>query len=157
MHIVDDKLIRGRAVTSPLRLYTMKKNNINQIIDLRNTHSIKKTIEKLTCKMLGIKYINLKYSHRSKRLPNQEFFEKINETILNNNGKTYIHCRYGKRRTGVSVAIYELKHSNKSKKEIIQNIFDLGFPELKNPQEQTSKRMKRYQLIIKELFEKYFI
>lgn len=76
MHIVDDKLIRGRAVTSPLRLYTMKKNNINQIIDLRNTLSIKKTIEKLTCKMLGIKYINLKYSHRSKRLPNQELFEK---------------------------------------------------------------------------------
>ena len=34
---VDNKLVRGRAVTCPYRLYKMKNEGITQIIDLRNS------------------------------------------------------------------------------------------------------------------------
>ena len=64
MSVVDQNLIRGRAVTSPIRLYKMKKVGINQIIDLRNSSFIKSPLEKFFCKFLGIKYRNLKYPHR---------------------------------------------------------------------------------------------
>ncbi len=151
---VDNKLIRGRAVTCPYRLYKMKNEGITQIIDLRNSAYLECPIEKFFCKLLGIKYNNCKYPHRLNKIPNSEFFTNINKLILNNSGKTYIHCQYGKRRTGISVAIYEKEHTSKSKTEILNNLVNFGYMEIK--EKTNSYKIKKLQSILKDFIQKYY-
>lgn len=132
---IDDKLIRGRSVSSPIHLYSLKKQGVTQIIDLRNKSTelseiLPQYIERFLCKIFNIHYINFRYNHKIDGLPNTNFFQQINEKITNNNGRTYIHCRHGKRRTGVCVAIYEKLYTNKSKKEILNELYYMGFSEL---------------------------
>lgn len=152
--IVDNRLIRGRAVTCPYNLYRMKNEGITQVIDLRNSSFVRRPLEKLFCKMLGLKYINFKYPHRLNKLPEESFFENINNTILNNNGKTYIHCQYGKRRTGISVAIYEKLHCKKSKSEVLEHLLNYGFQEIRD-NKNTNKRIK-LQSIYDNFIQKYY-
>lgn len=154
MTVVDNKLIRGKAVISPLRLYKMKEAGITQIIDLRNTSFAKKPLERFFCKLLGIKYLNFKYPHRINYLPEFEFFKNINKTIVANNGKTYIHCQYGKRRTGIAVALYEKFYSNKKSHEILENMLKIGYKDVLSNSK--NRRNIRYQAILNELIEKYF-
>jgi protein tyrosine phosphatase len=153
MTVVDNKLIRGKAVVSPLRLYKMKRENITQIIDLRNSPTARQAIERFFCKILGIKYINCKYPHRLSTLPKHEFLEHINDLILKHKDKTYIHCQYGKRRTGIAVAFYEKLHTNKSKDDIFNNLMNLGFNDVFKVK--VSKRMSRYKKILKEFCQTY--
>ena len=155
MTVVDNRLIRGRAITSPIRLYKMKKAGINQIIDLRNTSYIKSPIEKIFCKLLGIKYKNCKYSHRLNKLPEPYFFYNINNSIIKNNGKTYIHCQKGKRRTGICVALYEKYFTNKPIDKIISDMVKLGFQDIfEAPNKKSSIK---YFNIIKELIKTYWL
>lgn len=128
--VVDNKLVRGRAVTCPLRLYKMKKAGITQIVDLRNTSYIERPLEKFFCKMLGIKYENFKYPKGLSVIPEKKFFDGINNAIVNNSGKTYIHCQSGKRRTGVCVAVYEREHSLKATGQIISKMLKSGFKDM---------------------------
>ncbi len=151
---VDDKLVRGRAVTCPYNLYKMKIEGITQVIDLRNSSFVRRPLERFFCKILGLKYFNFKYPHRLNKLPEESFFEKINKTILNNDGKTYIHCQYGKRRTGISVAIYENLHCKKSKSEVLEHLLNYGFQEIRD-NENTSKRIK-LQSIYDDFIRKYY-
>lgn len=151
---IDDKLVRGRAVTCPYNLYKMKKEGITQVIDLRNSSFVRRPLERLFCKILGLKYFNFKYPHRLNKLPEESFFEKINKTILNNDGKTYIHCQYGKRRTGISVAIYEKLHCKKLKSEVLEHLLNYGFQEIRDGKN-TSKRIK-LQSIYDDFIQKYY-
>ena len=154
MIVVDNRLIRGKAVTSPLRLYKMKKEGINQVIDLRNTSYVAKPLEKVFCKMLGIKYQNYKYPHRLDELPSPDFFLTVNNSIIKNDGKTYIHCQYGKRRTGICVALYEKYFTKKSINQIISDMINIGFQDIfNNPK---SPRSKKYYNIIKQFLNTYF-
>jgi len=153
MTIVDNKLIRGKAVTSPLRLYKMKKEGINQVIDLRNTSYVEKPLEKLFCKILGIKYKNCKYPHRIDKLPSPDFFFTVNNSIIKNDGKTYIHCQNGKRRTGICVALYEKYFTQKPINKIISDMMNIGFQDVFiNP---NSERSKKYFNIIKQFLNTY--
>ena len=154
-HIVDEKLVRGRAVTSPVRLYKMKQQGINQIVDLRNNGGLKKPIERLFCKIFGIKYINHRYKHRDNNLPERSFFEKINADILQNDGKTYIHCEYGKHRCGIAVAIYEKLHTNKSNVEIIANMEKHGFYEMLDDCNPKKSKAEKYKRIFHQFLETY--
>ena len=147
---VDRKLIRGSCVTSPLKLLSLKKEGVTQIIDLRNS-SFKKPLEKLWCKIFNIKYVDFKYPHRLNNLPQRDFFEKVNNTILENNGTTYIHCEKGKRRSGMCQAFYELSCSKKSLAHIKMTLLDCFQEFLVNPQ---TKRAKKYQKIFNEFIEK---
>lgn len=151
---VDDRLIRGRAVTCPYRLYKMKQEGITQVIDLRNSSYLERPLERLFCKLLGIKYKNEKYPHRLNILPEHNFFENINQAILKNDGKTYIHCQYGKRRTGICTAIYEKYHTTKSKDEIISNMLNLGYKELLV--DKVTYKTKKLQSIFDDFLKKYY-
>ena len=152
--VVDKILVKGPAVTSPFTIRKMKQEGITQIIDLRNSSWIKRPLEKLFCKILGIKYVNHRYPHRLYTLPSDDFFQKINADIINNQGKTYIHCLKGKRRTGICVAIYEKNHSNKSKDEIVTTLLTDGFQEIKNG----TKNFKtpRLESIFNDFLKKYY-
>ena len=150
---VDNKLIRGKAVTSPLRLYKMKQAGINQIIDLRNTSFVKRPIEKFFCKLFGIKYQNFKYSHLLESLPEPQFFYNVNNAIRKNEGKTYIHCQKGKRRTGICVALYEKYFTQNSLNKIISNMINIGFTDVFTTP--NTKQSKKYYRIIKEFLNTY--
>ena len=151
--IVDNNLVRGKAITSPIHLYQMKKAGINQIIDLRNTSFIKRPIEKFFCRIFGIKYQNLKYPHRMNTVPKPDFFYNVINSIVENRGKTYIHCQYGKRRTGVCVALYEKLRTNKPIDTIIKDMVKSGFSDIfENP---SSKRSKKYYRILKDFMKTY--
>lgn len=152
--IVDDKLIRGRSVLSPRKLYKMKKEGVNQVIDLRNTSYVKRPLEKFFCRILGINYENFRYPFRNPSLPSEDFFMRLNKTITDNDGKTYIHCAHGKRRTGVCVAVYEKFHTSKSDSDIIRDMVDLGFQEIEN--QHNSPKVRKIKTIYNDLIEKYF-
>lgn len=149
---VDNRLVRGPQVLSLFKLNSLKKEGVTQVIDLRNTSFFARPIEKLLCKVLGIKYINHRYAHSSTTLPSVDFFESVNKSIIENNGKTYIHCMKGKRRTGMCVAVYEKKNSSKPSKEIIDNMVNLGFWEF--DKNKTPKRLSNLQGVFSEFVEK---
>ena len=151
---VDNKLLRGSSVTSPLKVRKMKKEGITQIIDLRNSAHFESPLEKMFCKLFGIKYVNFKFSHRLNDMPNQDFFEKINESILSNEGKTYMHCQYGHHRTGLAVAIYEKLHTKKNNSEIIKNMIDNGYTEIAS--EGKTNKEKKYIGLFEQMVKRYF-
>jgi len=148
---VDNRLYRGKAVSCPYRLYSLKENGINQVIDLRNTPSFTKYMEKFFCKILGIKYVNCRYPHRLNVLPEERFFKKVNAAIVANNKKTYIHCQRGKRRTGVSVAYYEKNVMHLPENKILENLINNGYKDLNSD----TKLGKKYYNILIEFIDKY--
>ena len=78
---VSDKLVRGKALCNPLLIYKLKRQGINQIIDLRNINYdiISSLLERLFCKILGIKYINFEYSfYFNNNFPTDTFFKTLN-------------------------------------------------------------------------------
>lgn len=147
----DNKLWYGRSVGCPYRLYTLKQNNVTQIIDLRNNTSLPKFLEKMFCKLFGIKYINYNYSHRLNTLPDETLFENINKTVNAQEGRTYIHCLKGKRRTGLAIAYYEKQNSSKTDAEILSDILKNGYYDLKPD----TKKSKKYYTILEEFMKKY--
>ena len=151
---VDSRLLRGASVTSPLKLMEMKKNGVTQIIDLRNSSRVESPIEKFLCKILGIKYLNYRFSHRQNTIPNGDFFEKINNSILSNEGNTYIHCQYGRHRTGLAVAVYEKSHTSKTVPEIRQNMIENGYTEIIT--EGKSKKEQKYINLYDQMSDRYF-
>ena len=151
---VDNKLCRGSAPINPRSLLKMKEQGINQVIDLRNSACLLSFMEKLFCKILGLNYVNFKYPHRLDYVPPHDFFQKINEKITKNEGKTYIHCHYGKRRTGICVAIYEKEHTKKTKKDILKELIELGFKEVLSSGK--SKKQVKLQKIYNDFLKKYF-
>jgi len=159
--VVDKKLIRGSCVSNPFELYSLKKDGVNQIIDLRCL-SVEKIqiipffIEKMFCKMLGIKHINIKYNHKLTDIPDMNFFKQINNLIVNNPQKTYIHCRHGKRRTGICVAVFEMFNTKKQKSDILYNLYNIGFKELVTHDKKTPKHINKRLLDIYNNFLKKF-
>ena len=152
--VVDNKLMRGCSVTSPLKIRQMKKEGITQVIDLRNSAHIESPLEKMFCKMFGIKYVNHRFSHRQNNIPNDKFFKEINESILSNEGKTYMHCQYGHHRTGLAVAIYEKLNTKKDNSEIIKNMIDNGYTEIMSKGE--TKKEKKYINQYNQMMDMYF-
>lgn len=151
---VDDRLIRGNAISTYWEIKKIKQAGVTQIIDLRNTSFICRPIEKLLCKIFGIKYINHRFSHRATTIPNRDYFKKINQDIINNKGKTYIHCEYGKHRTGIVIAIYEKLHSKKSITEIIKEMINNGYDDI--IKKGKSKKEQKYIRLYKQMIDQYF-
>ena len=139
-NFIDKKLMRGAPVASPIKLLRMKKDGVNQIIDLRRSNPINKFVEKAFCKLLGIKYSNQPSSFRSGSGMTRDYFEKVNNMIVENDGITYIHCKKGKHRTGLCVAAYEKEVMKKSNPEIIYNLYTNSFDELVTGQRPSLKK-----------------
>ena len=152
--IVDNKLMRGCAISSPFKLKKMKEEGITQIIDLRNSARIESPFEKLMCNLLGIKYQHCNFSHRLNELPSNDFFETINKLIISNKGKSYVQCEYGKHRTGLVVAIYEKLHTQNRDKKIIENLINNGYKEI--TKEGKTNKEKKYIGLYQQMMDRYF-
>lgn len=147
-NIVDKKLIRGAQVVSPIKLYKMKKIGVTQVVDLRNEGGVKKFLEKLFCKILGLKYFNYPSSFRDGTAFDKEYYNVVNKSISENDGITYLHCKNGKHRTGLCVAAYEKEVMNKSNPEIIYNLYTKSFDELtKGPRQSLTNALKNFARI----------
>ena len=122
---VDDRLLRGSAVITTGKMRTLKDEGVTQIIDLRENTNILgiflKKIEQLYCKIFNINYVEKPSILKGNSIPDENYYNDINTTIKNNNGKTYIHCFWGSHRTGFCVAMYE-KESKKNHNEIINEL-----------------------------------
>ena len=154
---VSPQLVRGKAIHCPYMIYKMKQNGVNQIIDLRNSAFFQSRLEKFYCKLFGIKYYNFKYSYRLYNLPEHDFFEKINNTIINNDGQTYIHCQHGKRRTGICVAVYQKECLKKTYEEIFADLFNFGFRDMltKKSQAKRNHLMSIYCDFVKRYYPQF--
>ncbi len=127
---VDDKLLRGSAVFTPAKIMRLKAKKVTQVIDLRDGGKagspFLKKLEKFYCKLFNIKYTEAKMQFVQDKIPNQDYFSKVTSLIENNDGKSYIHCHYGKHRTGQVVAMYE-KAQNVDEAKIMKDLFDCGW------------------------------
>ena len=127
---VDDKLLRGSAVFTPAKIIRLKAKKVTQIIDLRDggkaSSPFLKKLEKLYCKLFNIKYTEARIQFVQDKIPNQDYFSKVTSLIENNDGKSYIHCHYGKHRTGQVIAMYE-KAKNVDERKIIKDLFAYGW------------------------------
>ena len=127
---VDDKLLRGNAIFMPTKIARLKAKNVTQVIDLRDGGKagspFLKKLEKFYCKLFNIKYVEAKMQFIQNRIPNEDYFSKVTKLIQNNDGKSYVHCHYGKHRTGQVIAMYE-KSKNICEDKILKNLFDCGW------------------------------
>lgn len=127
---VDDRLSRGSAVFTPIKAARLKMDGVKQVIDLRggtkSGSSFLQSLEKLYCKIFNIKYINVPLSFSQKSIPKGRSFQKVVETLNNNSSKTYIHCHYGRHRTGECIALYQ-KKNNKNEEDILHCLMENGW------------------------------
>ena len=83
-------------------------------------------LEKLYCKALKIDYIEKGfYKGSGEQLPNKDYFESLIKQI-DSSPKTYIHCHFGKHRTGFAVAMYQ-KDKGVSKEAISKQLLDCNW------------------------------
>ncbi len=106
---VDDYLIRGSSPTV-VDIFKLKKEGVNQIYDFRHKcFRGMKFIEKLACKIAGIKYCRQPYSFLQGTLPTLEEYETIAKSVKENGEKggiTLFHCNSGYHRTALMTAFY---------------------------------------------------
>ena len=119
--IVDDYLIRGPH-PSILDLFQLKKEGVTQIYDFRYKELFStKFVEKLACKILGIKYKREPYNALYHKFPGAKAFEQVAEAVALNGeqgGKTLFHCNSGRHRTAHMSAFYELTKG----KQTLENV-----------------------------------
>ncbi len=125
---VDDGIYRGSA-PSPQDVQWLKDNyNINKIISLDGRSGDK--IER-ACQLLNIKQLKLPLDGSKEALIN--LFKNNIKSLLKDNGPTYIHCYYGKDRTGLLAAIYKCKYMGMDPEAAIKEAKSLGFGVGVNP------------------------
>ena len=149
---VDDKLLRGNAIFMPTKIARLKAKNVTQVIDLRDDGRAEspflKRLEKFYCKLFNIKYVEAKLQFVQNRIPNEDYFSKVIKLIQNNDGKSYVHCHYGKHRTGLVVAMYE-KSKNICDDKILRDLFNYGW---NKKSDFVGKRYKGLLAFIKKFF-----
>ena len=122
---VDNQLYRGSAIFSIVKAIRVKQKGVTQVIDLRHENSffVKcfRKLEEFYCKLLNIDYVKKSfYNDNNGQLPNIDYYEGLIQQI-NSSPKTYIHCHFGKHRTGFAVAMYQ-KDKGESKETIMKEL-----------------------------------
>jgi protein tyrosine/serine phosphatase len=108
-HKVDDSLYRGAELHSG-QVKHLKKFGIKTIINLKDENDDSSKIEELEARKLGMNYINIPLD--SSKNPSPEAVQLF-KSIMDNYklAPCYVHCKHGKDRTGIMVALYRVwKH-----------------------------------------------
>lgn len=120
---ITTNLYRGSA-PSPKDVLWLKKNlKINKIISLDEHFG--KIIDKTT-RILGIKHLILPIDGNNKKTLLNLFSHNLKHLLLDD-GPTYIHCHYGKDRTGLVAALFKCKYMGMSPDDAIKEAKSLGF------------------------------
>jgi tyrosine-protein phosphatase SIW14 len=104
---VNDGIFRG-AEPSPDGLIDLRALNVSTIIDLREKGEGTEQERKIA-QGLGMKYINIPLKPFS--APSQAQVEYVLSLLQQQKaGKIFVHCHYGKDRTGTVIACYRIEH-----------------------------------------------
>lgn len=108
---VDKYLIRGPRPTVR-EVFQLKKQGVTQIYDFRHkSFRGMKFMERIACKLAGIKYIRKPFSFLQGNTPKLQDYEEIAKSVKQNGkrgGKTFFHCNSGKHRTSHMATFYDI-------------------------------------------------
>lgn len=119
---VTDGLYRGSA-PSPKDVQWLKDNlGIKKIVSLD-----KESGDRISrsCKLLGIQHVKIYLEDLTSSL--SKLLKHNFKELLIDGGPTYVHCHYGKDRTGLVVAIFKCKYMGASPDDAIEEAKSLGF------------------------------
>ena len=121
--VVPGKLYRGSA-PSPQDVQWLKDNkNIKKIVSLdkRSGEAIDRA-----CKLLSIQHVKMYIDGANKKTLLHFLTQNFHELFLEN-GPTFLHCYFGKDRSGLACALVECKYLGVSPDKAIQQAKALGF------------------------------
>jgi tyrosine-protein phosphatase SIW14 len=121
---VSDVLIRG-AQPSAQGLAELKKLGVTTIVDLRgNTGPV--TWERAQAESLGMRFIDIPVSGWSPPSNSQvaEFLKLFQQDPTQ---KIFVHCYFGRDRTGVMVAAYRMAQQNWTPDQAVTEMYSFGF------------------------------
>lgn len=119
---IDDGLYRGSAPSVEDVINLHKRFGIKKIVSL--DFEAGERINRI-CKLLNINHINIPITEDKKTILNLLHHNLID--LLKKNGPTFIHCMYGKDRTGFLSALYKVKHMGMHPDDAIKEAELLGF------------------------------
>lgn len=115
-------------------LYRGSAPSPQDVLDLKDNYGVKKIVSldeasgnriDRSCKILNIKHIMLPIDGTKKSLLN--FLRNNFKELLIDGGPTFVHCKYGKDRTGLAVALFKCKYMGISPQDAIKEAKKLGF------------------------------
>ena len=125
---VSPTLYRSSAPTPEDVIWLNKKVGITRIISLDEAAG--KRID-LSCQLLGINHVMLPITMT--RISLLRFLDEIGK-LLQSSEKTLIHCKYGRDRTGLAVAMYRVQEQGWSPERAIKEARSLDFGKGLNPE-----------------------
>lgn len=119
---IADGIYRGSAPTAHDVEHLKNEFGIKKIVSLDGPAGAR--IDR-ACKLLGIEHITIPLDGSRKSLMN--LLNHNIKDLLEKGGPTYIHCIYGKDRTGLLCAMYECKYMGVPAEKAIEEAKSLGF------------------------------
>ena len=119
---VNDGLYRG-AQPDTLGIGNLKRLGIKTIINLRMTNEVWKA-EETEANANGITYTNVPMNGFARPTPEQ--VAKALALIETLPSPVFVHCRYGRDRTGTIIACYRIKHDHWSSEPALQEAEHYG-------------------------------
>lgn len=119
---VTDGLFRGSAPSPSDVLWLHDYLGIRKIVSLDRLAGDK--IDR-ACKMMGIEHKKI-YIDDSRASLVKCFMHNLKHLLLDG-GPTYVHCRYGKDRTGLIIALFKCKYMKMRPEKAIEEAKSLGF------------------------------
>jgi protein tyrosine/serine phosphatase len=122
---ISDSLFRG-AQPDIAHLDELKKLGVTTIVDLRSEASDTRERERIQAESLGLHFISIPVGGFSAPTAMQlaEFFSLLRETPLQ---KIFVHCEYGRDRTGVFIAAYRIAFDHWSSDQAMSEMLVFGF------------------------------
>ncbi len=128
---VTEHLYRG-AQPSLTELHQLKKLGITTIIDLRAESSHTADEEGRRADSLGIKFLRIPIGGFSN--PTDAELAQFFQLLRDSSSQTiFVHCEFGRDRTGVMIAAYRIAFENWSPEQALSEMMDFGFNRLWHP------------------------
>lgn len=121
---VTDQLFRGSAPSPKEVLWLKDQLGIKKIVSLD-----KQAGERINraCQLLDISHIVVGIDIRHLKIDLLKFLKNDLEELFLQGGPTYVHCKAGKDRTGLAIALVQCKYLNKDPEKAIEGAKSLGF------------------------------
>jgi len=122
---VSDSLFRG-AQPHLSHLYELKALGITTIVDLRSESRQTRDQERKLAESLGIHFVSIPVDGFSTPSSAQlaEFFALLRQTPTQ---KIFVHCEFGKDRTGTFIAAYRIAFDHWSPDQALSEMLAFGF------------------------------
>lgn len=122
---VTEHLYRG-AQPNLNELHELKKLGVTTIIDLRAESSGTAEQERVRAESLGIKFLRIPIGGFAN--PTNTELAHFFEVVRDSSSETiFVHCEFGKDRTGVMIAAYRIAFENWAPEKALTEMMDFGF------------------------------